>query len=149
MELTLTHMHILCLFNNKPIVKLQTPSTSHREIYQGKALPRLGFGISSSLEVYPTPPLKKHNNCEIIVMMDFAVNYSFVVSDAAQSYHWNNAHATIHPMVVYFRSADQLSNAHIGPIFKHDHLSLHAMICDIVPRLEAALPTPKAAPLLH
>ena len=44
------------------MVKLQTPSTSHREIYQGKALPRLGFGISSSVEVYPTPPLNNHNN---------------------------------------------------------------------------------------
>ena len=70
-------MHILCLFNTKPIVKLQTPSTSHREIYQGKAFPRQGFGISSSLEVYPTPPLNKHNIWRGLKLESCTVNFFY------------------------------------------------------------------------
>lgn len=32
---------------------------------------------------------------EFLVVMDFAENYSFIVQDASQSFHWNNAQATL------------------------------------------------------
>ena len=38
-----------------------------------------------------------------IVIGEFAENYSFVVQDAGQSFHWNNLHATIHPFVCYYQ----------------------------------------------
>ena len=38
-----------------------------------------------------------------LILLDFAENYSFIVQDAIQSYHWNNSQATLHPFVVYFR----------------------------------------------
>ena len=41
---------------------------------------------------------------EFLVVGDFAENYSFVVQDAAQSFHWNNLQATIHPFVCYYSS---------------------------------------------
>ena len=31
---------------------------------------------------------------EALVILDFAENYSFVVQDAVQGFHWNNSHAT-------------------------------------------------------
>ena len=34
---------------------------------------------------------------EWLVQADFSVNYSFVVQDAAQGFHWNNSQATVHP----------------------------------------------------
>ena len=34
---------------------------------------------------------------EIVVSADFSENYAFVLQDAAQGFHWNNAQATIHP----------------------------------------------------
>ena len=40
---------------------------------------------------------------EVIVSEDFAENYSFVVQDAAQGYHWTNDQATIHPFVIYYQ----------------------------------------------
>ena len=40
---------------------------------------------------------------EVLVQADFSENYSFVLQDAAQGYHWNNSQATIHPFVVYYR----------------------------------------------
>ena len=35
-----------------------------------------------------------------VVSADFSENYAFVLQDAAQVYHWNNAQATIHPFVI-------------------------------------------------
>lgn len=34
---------------------------------------------------------------EFIVIADFSLNYSFVVQDEVQSFHWNNLQATVHP----------------------------------------------------
>ena len=42
---------------------------------------------------------------EIIVCADFSDNYAFVLQDAAQGFHWNNAQATIHPFVIYYRES--------------------------------------------
>ena len=44
----------------------------------------------------------KPNEC--IIILDFAENFSFVVQDAAQTFHWNNAQATSHLFVVYYKS---------------------------------------------
>ena len=40
---------------------------------------------------------------EIVVTVDFAEYYSFVLQDAAQGFHWNNSQATIHPFAAYFK----------------------------------------------
>ena len=40
---------------------------------------------------------------EVLVVCDFAENYSFVLQDAAQSFHWNNMQATLHSFVIYHR----------------------------------------------
>ena len=39
---------------------------------------------------------------ESVIVSDFAENYSFLVQDAAQGFHWNNSQATIHPFVIYY-----------------------------------------------
>ena len=38
---------------------------------------------------------------EAIIIFEFAKNYSFVVPDAAQVYHWDNTQATLNPFVAY------------------------------------------------
>ena len=46
------------------------------------------------------------NNLEentAIILVDFAENYSFVVQDAVQGFHWNNSQATLHPVVIYYK----------------------------------------------
>ena len=59
--------------------------------------------------------LKSHiSNQEVIVQGDFAENYSFIVQDAAQGFHWNNDQATIHPFVVYFNGNDRKINPEQG-----------------------------------
>ena len=40
---------------------------------------------------------------EVICCMDFAENYSFVIQDEVQGYHWTNKYCTVHPCVCYFK----------------------------------------------
>ena len=42
------------------------------------------------------------------MMPDFSENYSFVLQDATQSFHWNNSQATIHPFVAYYMKFGEL-----------------------------------------
>lgn len=44
---------------------------------------------------------------EAVVTCDFAENYSFVLQDEAQGFHWNNSMATVHPFVIYFKERNQ------------------------------------------
>ena len=37
-----------------------------------------------------------------VIVLDFAENYSFLIQDAAQGFHWKNSKATIHPFVIYY-----------------------------------------------
>lgn len=39
---------------------------------------------------------------EVLAIADFAENYSFILQDAAQGFHWNNDQATLHPFICYY-----------------------------------------------
>ena len=61
---------------------------------------------------------------EMIVTLDFSENYSFVLQDAAQGYHWNNSQATIHPFVAYYKDESEnlshLSYVVVSEALHHD-----------------------------
>ena len=59
---------------------------------------------------------------EMIVIADVAENYSFILQDAAQVFHWNNDQATLHPFVCYYRRGTELEhiNLVISDCLKHD-----------------------------
>jgi hypothetical protein len=65
-----------------------------------------------------------------VVLYDFPENYSFVLQDEAQGFHWNNAQSTIHPFVIYFKISDALNTEHenlvmISDCLKHDSVLVH------------------------
>ncbi len=35
--------------------------------------------------------------------VDFSENYTFIIQDAVQGYHWNNDQVTVHPFVIYYK----------------------------------------------
>ena len=37
----------------------------------------------------------------VILQGDFAENFSYVIQDEVQSFHWENKQATLHPFVAY------------------------------------------------
>ena len=47
---------------------------------------------------------------EVIILRDFAENYSFVVQDEVQGFHWNNLQCTLHPVAVYYKNGDALQS---------------------------------------
>ena len=47
---------------------------------------------------------------EVIVLVDFAENYKFLVQDEIQGYHWKKSQCTLHPAVVYAKKDGQLKD---------------------------------------
>jgi len=39
-----------------------------------------------------------------IIPADFSENYSYVIQDEVQGYHWNKEQCTIHPIAMYVRN---------------------------------------------
>ena len=73
-----------------------------------------------------------HKN-EMIFIGDFSENYSFVIQDAAQGYHWDNSQCTLHPFVVYWRDATEndtkfASYCFISPDTKHTTTMVHCFL---------------------
>lgn len=65
---------------------------------------------------------------EMTVLLDFAENYSFIVQDAAQGYHWDNTQCTLHPFVLYNRKDGECHCTSIVIIsngLKHDTVAVH------------------------
>lgn len=65
---------------------------------------------------------------EFLVIGDFAENYSFVLQDAAQGFHWNNSQATIHPFVAYYVESGELHHISfvlISDCLHHDTIAVH------------------------
>ena len=64
------------------------------------------------------------------VMADFSENYSFVLQDEAQGFHWNNSQATIHPFVVYYTESGKLHQLsyvcyYITDCLQHDTVAVY------------------------
>ena len=65
---------------------------------------------------------------EFLVTADFSENYSFVLQDAAQGFHWNNSQATLHPFVAYYLDSAEvhhLSYVVISDCLHHDTVAVH------------------------
>lgn len=61
---------------------------------------------------------------EFLVLADFSENFSFVVQDEIQSFHWNNSSATIHPFVCY-STHGSLCYMIISECEQHDVCAVH------------------------
>lgn len=85
--------------------------------------------------------LKETITNECIILLDFAENYSFIVQDAAQGYHWDNSQCTLHPFVVYYRAVGDdstnevkcLSLCVVSDCLKHDTVAVHTFLSHIIP----------------
>ena len=60
-------------------------------------------------------------NREVLVMFDFSENYSYVVQDASQAFHFNNQQCTVFPVIYYYKENTELK--HKSCIFLSDSLT--------------------------
>lgn len=73
----------------------------------------------------------------LVMVMDFAENFSCFFQDEAQSAHWAKNQVTIHPIVTYFRCPDdgavcKDSFIIISDDLKHDSHAVHHFSCKVV-----------------
>ena len=47
---------------------------------------------------------------DVIILGDFAENYSVVVQDEVLGFHWNNFQYILYPVVVYYNDGDALQS---------------------------------------
>lgn len=81
------------------------------------------------------------NEGEFLVVGDFAENYSFIVQDAVQSFHWNNCQATLHPFVAYYRKDNELAHKSfvaISDCNQHDVIAVHLFQTRLINFLKAS-----------
>ena len=80
---------------------------------------------------------------EAVVVADFSENYSFVIQDAIQGWHWDASQATVHPFVAYFREGDGVvhqSFCVISDGLKHNAAMVHCFLKELIPALKARIP---------
>lgn len=82
---------------------------------------------------------------EAVVICDFAENFSFVIQDEVQGYHWNQQQCTIHPFVIYYREiagADVKcqSLVIIAESLKHNFCSVYQFQLELFAYLKQKLP---------
>lgn len=75
---------------------------------------------------------KRHLTEEtMIVLLDFAENYSFVVQDAIQGHQLHNSQATLHPFTIYhlkYNTIARLSICVVSDCMQHHAITVHAFI---------------------
>lgn len=76
---------------------------------------------------------------EFLVLGDFAENYTCLIQDAIQSYHWNNTQVTIHPFVVYYKKNDELlheSYVVVSECLTHDAVTVNLFVKKFIEQLK-------------
>lgn len=67
-----------------------------------------------------------------LTLLDFSENFSFIIQDAVQGFHWNNCQATLHPFVFYFKDEEnELKHGNfvvISDCLKHDATAVNLFI---------------------
>ena len=81
---------------------------------------------------------------ELAILMDFAENYSFIVQDAVQGFHWENSQATLHPFVVYYKElgneeVQSSSLCIISDCPRHDTIAVHVFLRESVEYLKSLI----------
>lgn len=77
---------------------------------------------------------------EVVVHGDFSENYSFIVQDAAQGFHWDTSQCTVHPFVVYWREGEAGTVCHqsyccISDGTKHNTAMVHTFLRRLMPEI--------------
>ena len=82
---------------------------------------------------------------EVVIVGDFSENYSFIVQDAAQGFHWDNSQCTVHPFVIYYRSSANQELYHFSVCFlsaslKHNTIMVYSFILKLMTNVKFRCP---------
>lgn len=81
---------------------------------------------------------------EIIILLDFSENYSFVIQDEVQGFHWENSQCTVHPFVVYHKDIEgtliPTSYCFLSPDTKHSTAMVYTFLSILLPEIKTKFP---------
>ena len=81
---------------------------------------------------------------EGLLVLDFSENYSFLVQDAVQGFHWGNSQCTVHPFVFNFRfpggELQHQSFCCFSDGLKHTTVMVYAFLKVFIPVLRNTCP---------
>ena len=80
---------------------------------------------------------------EVLILLNFAESYSFIVQDAVQRYHWNNSRVTLHPFVAYYLNGNTLVSkifCIISDEMKHNTTAVYKFVSVILLQIKRILP---------
>ena len=81
---------------------------------------------------------------DIILLLDFAENYSFVYQDSVQGFQWNNNQATVHPFTLYEKDINGSLNCRSLYIIinerSHGAHTVHIFITKIIEHIKQIIP---------
>ena len=82
----------------------------------------------------------------MVIIGDFSENYSFVVKDEIQSFHWNNLLCTVHPFVTHQKIDGKLVSKNyvfISPSTKHETPMVYTFLKKLLAEIKSTSPTVK------
>ena len=85
---------------------------------------------------------------EGILIGDFSENYSFLVQDALQGFHWDNSQCTLHPFVFYYQSEKDGVLGHksicfVSQCLRHTTAMVYTFLQDLIPHIKINYPQVK------
>lgn len=100
--------------------------------------------ISHSQSSYLKKRKELINKNEVIILMDFAENYSFHVQDEAQGYHWTHQTCTVHPVVCYYKTEENVlkhtSICFLSEDMQHDVVMVYSIQQKTIAFLKTKIP---------
>lgn len=78
-----------------------------------------------------------------IILADFAENYTCILQDAAQGFHWHNIQVTLHPFVIYYKCNTELkckSICFISDCLNHNTTTFFSFQKSLLQHLRKELP---------
>lgn len=79
----------------------------------------------------------------VVANCDFAENYSFIIQDEIQSFHWTTTQATIHPFIIYYKWEGKLKNLQyvfISDCLEHNTVAFYVFQKKLLEMLKQTLP---------
>ena len=97
--------------------------------------------ISSSQEIFLQNLKSNLLINEVIVLLDFSENFSFIIQDKAQGFHWGNSQCTVHLFLVNHRKSDDDETTHkricfFSPNTKHNISMVYTFISALMPEIK-------------
>ena len=84
---------------------------------------------------------------EVLVHMDFSENFTCSNADEVQSAYWNSTAVTLHPVVAYYRTDEDLEHKNfifVSDVTNHNSTAVYTILKKLVPELKSLVPDCKA-----